>query len=441
MMQPSCGVLYIAAGQAYAVAANHSARSVKALLPNLPVDIFTDSPDVLESGLFDRVEIIDSPHRRSKVDYLSRTRFERTLYLDTDTRVIEDISDLFGLLERFDIAMAHAHARNRRTHVEQWQIELPQSFPQLNGGVILYGSSERTLDFLQSWSSAYHEAGFSKDQTTLRELIWSSDLRLYVLPPEYNVRYEKYVRIWSPSEATPKILHYRRFHDQVGADERGSPLTGAGRLLRRLKGGLSTLKASTGRAHGAKVFGVGFHKTGTSSLARALKILGYRTIHGDSSASWHGGDEGRGLIELIEAGNYQLPTLDLFDAFLDNPYFTIWQQLASSCPDARFVLTVRDEQQWLDSCLRYYKGRRIRPMRSWLFGEHADPASSPEAQVAWLNAYRAHNAAVLNYFQDKPNFLVMDIFSGDGWAKLCDFLQQPVPRRGFPHANKTPSSK
>jgi hypothetical protein len=35
----------------------------------------------------------------------------------------------------------------------------------------------------------------------------------------------------------------------------------------------------------------------------------------------------------------------------------------------------------------------------------------------------------------------MDIFSGDGWAKLCDFLQQPVPRRGFPHANKTPSSK
>jgi hypothetical protein len=441
MMQPSCGVLYIAAGQAYAVAANHSARSVKALLPNLPVDIFTDSPDVLESGLFDRVEIIDSPHRRSKVDYLSRTRFERTLYLDTDTRVIEDISDLFGLLERFDIAMAHAHARNRRTHVEQWQIELPQSFPQLNGGVILYRSSERTLDFLQSWSSAYHEAGFSKDQTTLRELIWSSDLRLYVLPPEYNVRYEKYVRIWSPSEATPKILHYRRFHDQVGADERGSPLTGAGRLLRRLKGGLSTLKASTGRAHGAKVFGVGFHKTGTSSLARALKILGYRTIHGDSSASWHGGDEGRGLIELIEAGNYQLPTLDLFDAFLDNPYFTIWQQLAYSCPDARFVLTVRDEQQWLDSCLRYYKGRRIRPMRSWLFGEHADPASSPEAQVAWLNAYRAHNTAVLNYFQDKPNFLVMDIFSGDGWAKLCDFLQQPVPRRGFPHANKTPSSK
>jgi hypothetical protein len=189
------------------------------------------------------------------------------------------------------------------------------------------------------------------------------------------------------------------------------------------------------------VFGVGFHKTGTSSLARALKILGYRTIHGDSSASWHGGDEGRGLIELIEAGNYQLPTLDLFDAFLDNPYFTIWQQLAYSCPDARFVLTVRDEQQWLDSCLRYYKGRRIRPMRSWMFGEHADPASSPEAQAAWLNAYRAHNAAVLNYFQDKPGFLVMDIFSGDGWAKLCDFLQQPVPRRGFPHANKTPSSK
>lgn len=439
-MRPSCGVLYIAAGKAYASAANAAARSVKALLPNLPVDIFTDSPDVLEPGLFDQVAVIDSPHRRSKVDYLPRTRFERTLYLDTDTRVVEDISDLFELLERFDIAMAHAHARNRRTHVEQWRITLPQSFPQLNGGVILYRSDERVLEFLHSWSAAYHDAGFSKDQTTLRELIWDSDLRLYVLPPEYNVRYEKYVKIWEQNEATPKILHYRRFHDQVGAAESDSLLSGAGRLLRRLKGGLATVKATAGQAQSAKVFGVGFHKTGTSSLAQALKILGYRTIHGDSSASWHGGNEGRGLIEMIDSGNFQLPTLERFDAFCDNPYFTIWQQLAASFPDARFVLTIRDEQQWLDSCVRYYKGRRIRPMRSWLFGEHADPSSSSAARAAWLNAYRAHNAAVLDYFHGKPNFLVMDIFSGDGWAQLCGFLQQAVPQRGFPHANKTQSS-
>ena len=28
------------------------------------------------------------------------------------------------------------------------------------------------------------------------------------------------------------------------------------------------------------VFGIGFHKTGTTSLATALGMLGYRTVHG-----------------------------------------------------------------------------------------------------------------------------------------------------------------
>ncbi len=405
--------------------------------PDLSIDIFTDSPDVLESELFDRVEIIDSPHRRSKVDYLPKTRFERTLYLDTDTRVVDNISDLFQLLDRFDIAFAHAHTRNRRTHVEQWRISLPQSFPQLNGGVILYRGDEHTREFLASWSAAYHEAGFSKDQTTLRELIWSSDLKLYVLPPEYNVRYDKYVRIWSESEATPKILHYRRFHDQVGAADAHSLFARAGRLFRSLKGGLATLKTTIASPQKTKVFCIGFHKTGTSSLSRALKILGYRTIHGDSSSSRHGGDEGRSLIKLIEAGNFQLPTLALFDAFLDNPYFSIWKQLADQFPDARFILTVRDEQEWLDSCLRYYKGRNVRPMRAWMFAEHADPSSGAEARVAWLNKFRVHNSAILGYFMGRPNFFVMNIFSGDGWPQLCEFLQEPVPRHSFPHANKT----
>jgi hypothetical protein len=33
---------------------------------------------------FTSVEAIDHPHRRSKVDYLSRTPLDRTSYLDTN---------------------------------------------------------------------------------------------------------------------------------------------------------------------------------------------------------------------------------------------------------------------------------------------------------------------------------------------------------------------
>jgi hypothetical protein len=68
---------------------------------------------------------------------------------------------------------------------------------------------------MNRWSHAYHEAGFKWDQITLRELMWTSDLAIYVLPPEYNVRYRKYLDIWTAREAVPKILHFAEFYDSL----------------------------------------------------------------------------------------------------------------------------------------------------------------------------------------------------------------------------------
>jgi hypothetical protein len=187
-----------------------------------------------------------------------------------------------------------------------------------------------------------------------------------------------------------------------------------------------------------KIFGVGFHKTGTSSLHRAFGMLGYRAIHGDGAGSKHGGDEGVSLIRQIKAGDYGLATFPLYDAFTDNPYFTIWRQLAERFPDAKFILTERDEEEWLNSCIRYYRGRRIRPMREWMFGEHADPSASEAAAQAWLAAYQNHNRSIRGHFAAHPDrLLVMNLMKGDGWEKLCPFLGVAAPRAPFPHANPT----
>lgn len=188
------------------------------------------------------------------------------------------------------------------------------------------------------------------------------------------------------------------------------------------------------------VFGIGFHKTGTSSLTAALRILGYRTIHGDPTRAPHGGDEGRTLIELIESGDYDLPTLREYDAFTDNPYFSIWRPLAERHEDAKFILTVRDRDGWIEICVRYYRGRRIRPMRRWMFGEHADPSSSDAAREAWLVRYDAHNTAVREHFSACPDrLLVMNIAEGDGWERLCSFLGMSVRRKPFPNKNSSPT--
>ena len=208
------GVLWIAVGARFVGAACAAARSIRRIHPDLALALFTDDASTADPRVcaqFDIVERVASPHRRSKVDYLAASPFERTLYLDADVRVIARIDDVFAVLERFDLAIAHAHARNREKTNQRWRAEIPVAFPQLNGGVIAFRASPEVKEFLEAWRTAFHAAGFRKDQVTLRELLWESSLRIATLPPEYNVRRPSYVAFWRGREAAPRILHLRAF--------------------------------------------------------------------------------------------------------------------------------------------------------------------------------------------------------------------------------------
>ncbi|MGL6224783.1 MAG: sulfotransferase family protein [Steroidobacteraceae bacterium] len=194
--------------------------------------------------------------------------------------------------------------------------------------------------------------------------------------------------------------------------------------------------------YAGKIFAIGFYKTGTTTLFEALQGLGYRTINGDKPGSYPGADDGETLLRQIAAGDYRLPALDLFDAFTDNPYFHLWREMYQQFPDAKFILTVRDEQSWIASCARFYRNRRVRPMRVWMFGAHANPGADDASRQAWLDAYRAHNAAVREHFRSRPQqFLEFDPTQMREWGPLCDFLGQPVPSVPWPHANVTTADK
>ena len=169
------GVVYIVTGAAHTEAARQSALSVRAHEPGARRSR-SSATSRRRAPEFDRVEPIADPHVRSKVDYLPRTPFAETLYLDSDTRVLGPLDDLFDVLERFDLAIAQrARVRPNRKSV-RWRHDVPAAFPEHNGGVILYRSSPAALGFLEAWRDAYAEAGFKVDQITLRELLWSTDL-------------------------------------------------------------------------------------------------------------------------------------------------------------------------------------------------------------------------------------------------------------------------
>jgi hypothetical protein len=204
------GILYIATGAAHVAAAAASAASVRATNPELSIALFTDRADA--GTAFDRVEPIEAPHIRSKVDYLPKTPFAETLYLDTDTRVLGDLGDLFDVLQRFELAIAQrAYVRATRSRAV-WRHVVPAAFPEHNSGVMLYRSTQAALGFLEAWRDAYREAGFKVDQITLRELLWAGDLRYAVLPARYNRRRWSWWEKWTSRHAPPLILHTNRFH-------------------------------------------------------------------------------------------------------------------------------------------------------------------------------------------------------------------------------------
>jgi hypothetical protein len=221
------GVIYCATGEQYIRRATLSASSLKKNTPGLECCIFTDG--AADGEIWDRV----IPIEKSRTDYhqymldklivLNSSPYKDTLYLDSDTYILDDLNELFNILERFDMAVCHGHDRQKRYLIQHGRIpvrgelkeaassDIPYAFAPLQGGLMLYRSSEKTEAFLRDLFDLYKTKDFYDDQVSIRELLWSSDLRFYILPPEYNFNSVQILKYWKKfhfRHARPKIFHY-----------------------------------------------------------------------------------------------------------------------------------------------------------------------------------------------------------------------------------------
>jgi len=204
------GVIYVATGRGYVDLALQSLVSLRASNPTLAADLFTD--DVGASGLeaFDQVHSVPVRHSRAKLECLPLSRFQRTLFLDCDTLVVGDLGNVWGLLDRFDLALAHDVRRASDLVQEGLEVVTPYAFPQLNSGVVLYRKSDAVDQFFADWAARYHTSGVARDQIVLKDMLWETDLRFYVLPPEFNLRRVTELDAWEPLDAQIKIVHSHR---------------------------------------------------------------------------------------------------------------------------------------------------------------------------------------------------------------------------------------
>jgi hypothetical protein len=179
-----------------------------------------------------------------------------------------------------------------------------------------------------------------------------------------------------------------------------------------------------------KIFGIGFHKTATTSLAAALTQLGYRV----TGPNWRKNPK---IAE--EVHSLAFDCVPKFDAFQDNPWPLLYRELDARFPGSKFVLTLRPASRWIPSVVEHFGGTST-PMREWIYGAGCgDPTGREDLYV---ERYERHNREVMAYFADRPSdLLVLRITEGDGWEKLCPFLGLPVAEGPFPKTNSSRDRK
>lgn len=179
-----------------------------------------------------------------------------------------------------------------------------------------------------------------------------------------------------------------------------------------------------------KVIGVGLNKTGTTSLGRAIEILGY-----ENHQSWS-------LEKTIDWKHNKTDELISFISNFNNvedfPWALIYKELDEALDNTMFILTTRSTpEKWYESqCKHYLREYRQETLyiNKTVYG-YEDPHENKEA---YISKYVNHNKEVREYFQSKSNFVEVCWENGDGWQELCSFLETETPTVDFPFLNRRP---
>lgn len=188
----------------------------------------------------------------------------------------------------------------------------------------------------------------------------------------------------------------------------------------------------------SKVFGIGWIKTGTTSLGSCLKYLGYNHCDGFYEIS-------NKCVPHLFSGNYQ-PIFELArskDSFEDLPWCSpgFYKLLDKEFPESKFILTIRHPNNWLRSFKQeYFENRKTLSEQFGPFTgltQFVNATFDLSTDKSIIATYKKHNYDAQQYFQGRNNLLVVNWEKGDGWDEVCGFLNKPVPDKPFPHNNKT----
>jgi Sulfotransferase domain len=203
-----------------------------------------------------------------------------------------------------------------------------------------------------------------------------------------------------------------------------------------------------------KVFCVGFGKTGTTSMEAFFKAMGFQV--GDQAAGelllrdW-ADRRFNSIIELARTAQF----------FQDIPFscpFT-FQCLDASFPGSKFVLTIRDSEQWYRSLIRFHTqllGKKRLPtaqelsecpigyngfMSEAMYLVYGTTENDPYNKDSLIATYEFHNSSVKKYFAGrKSDLLVIDLSEEKAAQRIVEFLGMTYQGQRLPHLNRSATS-
>ena len=147
-----------------------------------------------------RLEDYSNLNDKSKMFDLSP--YETSLYLDTDTVVLQDLEFGFEMAERHGMAVCLApfYCASR------WGIE---DIPEYNTGVIFFKKTAAVKSVFDRWQQIAHH--YPNDQAGFAKAIYDLGFNPFVLPMNYNYRYDYHrglflcgkIKVWHSREAIP----------------------------------------------------------------------------------------------------------------------------------------------------------------------------------------------------------------------------------------------
>lgn len=217
-----------------------------------------------------------------------------------------------------------------------------------------------------------------------------------------------------------------------------------------------------------KVFGIGYNKTGSTSLIAIFHALAL------NCAIQH--EQELLIVKQLYEGNYQpfKEYIARYDVFQDQPFSQHdWYILADAFfPNSRFILTIRDAEEWFDSMCRFhakaYGVESVKELTESFFREKVhylyegyayetvkhtvEIVKNGKIECDWsllynkdhyIKFYMDRNERILKYFKNRPkDLLVLDITNEKDISQILEFLEFPKNLNfAMPHANKTTDFK